>query len=237
LRRAIAEIESIPRPVEVPAPVEPIEARRYDEPQPVRRLPPADVASGWPAPNAGERAPMQEGWIRPRGPVAPAAAAESLEDFAPAPDPPPPRKISVPAPNIFDMVWTNDRRRPASENAPPPEPRPEPSHPPIRPVEPRVAPAAQSIPAPAVQPAPAPAPPRAEPRPEARAEPRPEVRAEPRPEPHPEPRPLSILKSGVIDEMAYTLFTDGSIEAQMPDGTMRFSSIEELRRHLDQHEG
>ena len=41
----------------------------------------------------------------------------------------------------------------------------------------------------------------------------------------------------MIDEMAYTLFTDGSIEAQMPDGTMRFSSIEELRRHLDQHEG
>jgi hypothetical protein len=41
----------------------------------------------------------------------------------------------------------------------------------------------------------------------------------------------------VIDEMAYTLFTDGSIEAQMPDGTMRFSSIEELRRHLDQNEG
>jgi hypothetical protein len=52
-----------------------------------------------------------------------------------------------------------------------------------------------------------------------------------------EPRPSPILKSGVIDEMAYTLFTDGSIEAQMPDGTMRFASIEELRRHLDKDEG
>jgi hypothetical protein len=51
-----------------------------------------------------------------------------------------------------------------------------------------------------------------------------------------EPRLLPILKSGVIDEMAYTLFTDGSIEAQMPDGTMRFASIEELRRHLDKNE-
>ena len=51
----------------------------------------------------------------------------------------------------------------------------------------------------------------------------------------PEPRPVSVLKSGVIDEMAYTLLTDGSIEAQMPDGTMRFASIEELRRHLDQN--
>ena len=51
-----------------------------------------------------------------------------------------------------------------------------------------------------------------------------------------EQRPLPILKSGVIDEMAYTLFTDGSIEAQMPDGTMRFASIEELRQHLEKHE-
>ena len=50
-----------------------------------------------------------------------------------------------------------------------------------------------------------------------------------------EPRPLPILKSGVIDEMAYTLFTDGSIEAQMPDGTMRFASIEELRKHLEKN--
>jgi hypothetical protein len=79
--------------------------------------------------------------------------------------------------------------------------------------------------------------PRSETRPEPRSEHRPEPRSEPRPEPSPgpQPRPLSILKSGVIDEMAYTLFTDGSIEAQMPDGTMRFSSIEDLRRHLDQH--
>ena len=44
---------------------------------------------------------------------------------------------------------------------------------------------------------------------------------------------MPILKSGVIDEMAYTLFTDGSIEANMPDGTMRFASIEELRQHIE----
>jgi hypothetical protein len=50
-----------------------------------------------------------------------------------------------------------------------------------------------------------------------------------------EQRP-AILKSGVIDEMAYTLFADGSIEANMPDGTMRFASIEELREHLEKHE-
>jgi hypothetical protein len=49
-----------------------------------------------------------------------------------------------------------------------------------------------------------------------------------------EPAPVTILKSGVVDGMAYSLYSDGSIEAQMPEGMMRFSSIEELRSHLDQ---
>src|SRR5712671_1015587 len=51
-----------------------------------------------------------------------------------------------------------------------------------------------------------------------------------------EPRPIAILKSGVIDGMAYTLYTDGSIEAELPQGTMRFASIDELRAHLEQAE-
>jgi hypothetical protein len=51
-----------------------------------------------------------------------------------------------------------------------------------------------------------------------------------------EPRPSPILKSGVIQQMAYTLFTDGSIEAQMSEGTMHFASIEEFRRHLEENE-
>jgi hypothetical protein len=46
--------------------------------------------------------------------------------------------------------------------------------------------------------------------------------------------PVTILKSGVVDGMAYSLYSDGSIEAQMPEGMMRFASIEELRAHLDQ---
>jgi hypothetical protein len=50
-----------------------------------------------------------------------------------------------------------------------------------------------------------------------------------------EERPaVSVLKSGVVDGMAYSLYSDGSIEAQMPEGMMRFASIEELRAHLDQ---
>jgi hypothetical protein len=91
---------------------------------------------------------------------------------------------------------------------------------------------------------------RPEPRPDARPEPKPDLRFEPpmareRNEPParepmmpppPEQRPIAILKSGVIDGMAYTLYTDGSIEAELPQGTMRFASIDELRAHLEQAE-
>jgi hypothetical protein len=46
-------------------------------------------------------------------------------------------------------------------------------------------------------------------------------------------RPAAILKSGVVDGMAYTLYADGSIEAQLPQGTVRFGSIAELRSHIE----
>jgi hypothetical protein len=45
---------------------------------------------------------------------------------------------------------------------------------------------------------------------------------------------VTVLKSGVVDGMAYSLYSDGSIEAQMPEGMMRFASIDELRSHLEQ---
>jgi hypothetical protein len=71
--------------------------------------------------------------------------------------------------------------------------------------------------------------------------------AAPEPEPRVEPRldtapsaslqpvavPVSILKSGVVDGMAYTLYSDGSIEAQLPQGTLRFGSITDLRNHIE----
>jgi hypothetical protein len=44
---------------------------------------------------------------------------------------------------------------------------------------------------------------------------------------------VSILKSGVIDGMAYTLYSDGAIEAELPQGTVRFGSVAELREHLE----
>ena len=49
------------------------------------------------------------------------------------------------------------------------------------------------------------------------------------------PAPVSILKSGVVEGMAYTLYSDGSIEAQLPQGTLRFGSITELRNHIEQN--
>ncbi|MBB4394754.1 DUF308 domain-containing protein [Bradyrhizobium sp. ERR14] len=64
--------------------------------------------------------------------------------------------------------------------------------------------------------------------------------APPAPEPPPPPPPpveqppVTVLKSGIVDGMAYSLYSDGSIEAQMPEGMMRFASIDELRAHLDQ---
>jgi hypothetical protein len=127
----------------------------------------------------------------------------------PSPEPAVPEMRQAPAAsqqNIFDMVWPSDRRR---QEAPPEKRFEAPLDPPMRPIEARPPP-----------PAPAPPPVAPPPAPPARVE----------------QRPLSILKSGVIDEMAYTLFTDGSIEAQMPDGTMRFASIDELRQHLEKHE-
>jgi hypothetical protein len=57
--------------------------------------------------------------------------------------------------------------------------------------------------------------------------------APPREEPPPSPA-ITVIKSGVVDGMAYSLYSDGSIEAQMPEGMMRFASIDELRAHLDQ---
>jgi len=62
-----------------------------------------------------------------------------------------------------------------------------------------------------------------------------------RPDLEPPPRPaaseprVAILKSGVVDGMGYTLYVDGSIEAELPQGTLRFSSINELRSHLEKN--
>ena len=54
--------------------------------------------------------------------------------------------------------------------------------------------------------------------------------AEPKaPESSPE---TTVVRSGVIGGMAYTLYADGSIEAELPIGTVRFGSIAELQNHV-----
>jgi hypothetical protein len=49
------------------------------------------------------------------------------------------------------------------------------------------------------------------------------------------PRAVAVLKSGVVDGMGYTLYVDGSIEAELPQGTLRFSSINDLRSYLEKN--
>ncbi len=61
-------------------------------------------------------------------------------------------------------------------------------------------------------------------------EPRPVVEEKPAPSAE---APISVLKSGVVEGRAYTLYSDGSIEAQFPQGMMRFRSIGELRNHIE----
>lgn len=57
---------------------------------------------------------------------------------------------------------------------------------------------------------------------------------EPTPAPVREDQPaVTVLKSGVVDGMAYSLYSDGSIEAQMPEGLMRFASLDELAAHIE----
>jgi hypothetical protein len=122
--------------------------------------------------------------------------------------PPPPPRASEPTP--FDKMW------PPAERSPPPLPEAD-EPPPSR---------AESIPRASVEPA--------------QSAPAEEPYNEPYNEPHDEPRdepeqPVAILKSGVVDGMGYTLYVDGSIEAELPDGTLRFASINELRLHLERN--
>jgi hypothetical protein len=49
--------------------------------------------------------------------------------------------------------------------------------------------------------------------------------------PSPAAKP-TILKSGVLEGIPYTVYSDGSFEAEFPEGLMRFASFKELRGHF-----
>ena len=62
-----------------------------------------------------------------------------------------------------------------------------------------------------------------------------DIRAEPLAEA--EAEGLTVVKSGVVDGMSYTLFSDGSIEARLPgEDPIRFGSLDALRTYLDQRQ-
>jgi hypothetical protein len=158
----------------------------------------------------------------------PPVAAVGREDPAPRPArqavPP-----SEPAARPSLLGWFGRGGAPAAGRASTPNAAAEPVPPPVDlapltrvPEEPRVPPPAPSS-APAVA-VPPPAPPKPVPAP------RPAVKP-PAPPPAATPE-TTVYKSGVIDGMAYTLFMDGAIEAELPQGKVKFASVDELQKYL-----
>lgn len=43
---------------------------------------------------------------------------------------------------------------------------------------------------------------------------------------------VTVVRSGIIAGMAYTLYSDGAIEAELPSGMVRFNSFAELQEHV-----
>lgn len=49
------------------------------------------------------------------------------------------------------------------------------------------------------------------------------------------PEGVTVVRSGTVDEMSYTYYSDGSIEAQLPgEGPIRFPSLDALRAYVEQ---
>jgi hypothetical protein len=160
----------------------------------------------------------------------PPIASVGRDDPAPRPARTPPTTVpAAPKPSLLGWFGRGSAQAPARpEAAPaaapavdlapltrmPEEPRPAPIPPPPPVPAPVVAPPVAVKPAPAV--------------------PKPVVAAKPAAKPAPAngTAEATIYKSGVIDGMAYTLFMDGSIEAELPQGRVRFASVEDLQKHI-----
>jgi hypothetical protein len=169
----------------------------------------------------------------------PPVASVARDDPAPRPARVPVLAPDVPAARSSLLGWFAARSgaAPAKPAAPPPATTPEPQvdlGPLARlPETPREPPPLATPPAP---PPVAPAIPRVEPKPA--VPPRPPVAARPAPVPNGVPTAqngtpaTTVYRSGVIDGMAYTLFMDGSIQAELPQGTVKFATIDELQKYL-----
>ncbi|MCK9909198.1 hypothetical protein MXD81_08660 [Microbacteriaceae bacterium K1510] len=202
------KIESRPPtvvPAELPPKAEPVSVSAPTLPNPDE--PPVEVADEVSlSPPQPAAEPAPAPDFRHEEPITETEPQEGFDKEWPAPAPAPERR------SLFG--FGRSERQPVE---PPPRLVVEPPPPPPRleemPPEPEE---------PAIPPAP-------EPEPVAEREP---VAAEPASE---KPRDVAILKSGVVDGMGYTLYVDGSIEAELPQGTLRFASINELREHLEQN--
>jgi len=210
-RLQAGDLPALPRAEVAPPPI----PARSSAPEPV-------VIGDLTAPPHSEEVPAPPPWSEP-------------EPAPPAPEPPPPpKKRNL----LFSSTSRKERERAAAKAAEqataavePEKPEPVPAAPEPEPVEPQ-APADPRISFEAAWPQAE----RARPGQPLRSDAAPQPPAAPRVRPDPKPvaSEVTVLKSGVVDGMAYSLYSDGSIEAQMPEGMVRFASIEELRAHLDQ---
>jgi hypothetical protein len=147
-------------------------------------------------------------------------AEELAREEATAPTPAAPKQDTY-----FDAMWPEEAKA-EEPKAPEPEPKPKVSE--FRWANIRRTPAKTEVRPPvAVAPIPEPV---IDPVPESVFEAIPDEIEEPAEPPR---AAVAILKSGVVDGMGYTLYVDGSIEAELPQGTLRFASINELRSHLE----
>lgn len=214
-----------PPPVEAPAP-RPRGLSFADRLRPSAKplVPPPAAPPAAPAPRAEERTEDEVPVVERRGRILPRGGEG---DIAP------------PVPRPRSLLDRMSLARPAAERPVPervtpelsnPEPRADPREPEAEPhahghaPEPHVAEPPPPAEPPAPEPEPVAAPVHSEP---AAPEPRPYGAPPPRPAPEP-----MVLKSGIVGGMAYTLYSDGSIQAELPDGVVRFASLMELREHV-----
>ena len=229
-------------PPRAPAPPRPLEATtpHPPEPRPEPRFPVSE-------PSEAASSPLD--WMRPKGKGSDGQPMVDVQDEAPLSPRTPPRPAMSPLATMTEPVlepkaWSPNRNESSGTRSSErkPEPRSEPTS------EERPLPRSERIARVAserrdngmfdtVWPETKPTPPAHEPaEPSAPAEPAHEEPAAEQPaEPPASERPVAILKSGVIDGMAYTLYADGSIEAELPQGTVRFASVDALRAHLEKN--
>jgi len=223
---------SMDMPDAYPPEPHPVVQRPPEPPRPSEPRFPATAASEPPGPLDWLRAKARPGAPALMGPPVAEPPMVEVPDEAPR-SPRPPQRPQMPAePALDPKMWPSPpgradglpEPRPMPRATPQSEPPKEPEVPPFDSVWDRSGPAPSEARRDARLDAPPPGAPRREP-------------MERRPEPPklPSERTPTILKSGVIDGMPYTLYADGSIEAQLPQGTVKFASVDALRAHLEKH--